>query len=268
MVESCVLPTLPYCAKNWSLDTTSLDLLERFQAEMGHRILRLLRRHSTLSVLIGLSWPSMKARVLNLKPSFLCRLLSADPSQNNIATSTFRTLASKEVYEIGLVQQCLFLDSCLGTAATAAILNQADSAMSALSGAKNAILVKDRSLIHQEESHQSTLLASHVNLLRVWEAARDLGPYWTTVTQSFYRLLTTPIFGNRICWKCSNQTLPSLCFVEHLAIVSAHCTNSIGLDGLLSTPDSESDLSHSLSNPFHCIKVCCRILVYKLCMCM
>ncbi len=76
------------------------------------------RFHSTLSVLVGLSWPSMKARVLKLKLSYLFRLISADPSEDSIASSTFRTLASQDVYGIGLVQQCLFLDSCLGTTAT------------------------------------------------------------------------------------------------------------------------------------------------------
>ncbi len=146
MVETCVLPTLLYGAENWSLDATTLDLLERFQAEIGRRVLKLSRFHSTLSVLVGLSWPSMKARVLKLKLSYLFRLISADPSEDSIASSTFRTLASQDVYGIGLVQQCLFLDSCLGTTATAGIFNQGACAVSGLSEAQNAILLRDTHL--------------------------------------------------------------------------------------------------------------------------
>ena len=48
MVETCVMPTLLYGAENWSLDLPTLDLLERFQAEIGRRILKLSRYHSKL----------------------------------------------------------------------------------------------------------------------------------------------------------------------------------------------------------------------------
>ncbi len=109
-------------------------------------------------------------------------------------------------------------------------------------------------LSHLEaETHSSTSLASRVNWLRIWEAARDRGPYWTTIAQSFYRLLTTPLFGDRTCWKCSDVIPPSLSFIDHLT--SSHCINSIDLNDLLSTLSSDSDLSHSLSHPFHCMKV-------------
>ncbi len=140
------------------------------------------------------------------------------------------------MYGIGLVQQCLFLDSCLGTTVTAGIL------------------LRDTHLSHLEaETHSSTSLASRVNWLRIWEATRDRGLYWTTIAQSFYRLLTTPLFGDRTCWKCSDVIPPSLSFIDHLTL--SHCINSIDLNDLLSTLGSDSDLSHSLSHPFHCMKV-------------
>ena len=46
VVETCVLPTLCYGAENWILDDISLDLLNRFQSELGKRILRLSKFHS------------------------------------------------------------------------------------------------------------------------------------------------------------------------------------------------------------------------------
>ena len=62
--ETCVIPTLLYGAENWILDDGCLELLERFQAEIGRRILKLSRYHSGLAVRIGLSLPSMTSRVL------------------------------------------------------------------------------------------------------------------------------------------------------------------------------------------------------------
>ena len=63
VVETCVLPTLCYGAENWIFDDISLDLLNRFQSELGKRILRLSSFHSHYAPLLALSWPSMTARI-------------------------------------------------------------------------------------------------------------------------------------------------------------------------------------------------------------
>ena len=47
-------------------------------------------------------------------------------NRDNIATRTFRTIASHNVYNISVVEQCIFLDSTLGTKSTAYILNNTD----------------------------------------------------------------------------------------------------------------------------------------------
>ena len=116
VVETCVLPTLCYGAENWILDDISLDLLNRFQSKLGKRILRLSRFHSHLAPLLALSWPSMAARIHLLKLGFLCHLLSSE--HDTLASRTFRTLASQDIYSLSVVQQCIFLDSKLGTSAT------------------------------------------------------------------------------------------------------------------------------------------------------
>ena len=90
IIEVCVFPTLLYGAENWILDESSLYLLKCFQAELGRRVLKLSKFHSRLRVLIGLSWPSMTARVFQPKLSFLCRLLSAN--DYSIANRTFVTI--------------------------------------------------------------------------------------------------------------------------------------------------------------------------------
>ena len=87
--------------------------LEKFQAEIGRRILCLTRFHADLAPIIGLHLPSMKVRILLRKLKFLARLLST--TNNTQSARTFRTLAVENVYGISLVQQCLWLEHTLNT---------------------------------------------------------------------------------------------------------------------------------------------------------
>ena len=177
MFQTCVLPTLLYGAENWILNDSNLCQLEKFQAEIGRRILHLSKHHSHRAVLVALGWPSMRARILNVKLGFLCRLLSSLFSHCSIATETFKTLTKVDVFNLSIVQQCLFLDAYFGTNAVATILNNGDGAMCVLKQLKNEILKKDREIILREtSSHTSVSLAATVNWLRVWEEVREKAP--------------------------------------------------------------------------------------------
>ena len=87
----------------------------------------------------------MRSRVFKQKLSFLCRLLSED--RDSIATKTFNAIACQAVYNLSVVQQCIFLDSTLGTNATARILSDIDSAQTALRNTKKTITSADRANI-------------------------------------------------------------------------------------------------------------------------
>ena len=154
------------------LDDISLNFLERFQAELGRRILKLSKHHSSLSTMIGLSWPTMKSRILRCKLRFLGKLISDD--RDNIATRIFRTIGSQNVYDISIVQQCIFVDSTLGTKSTASLLNNTDNVATTVRAQLKAISATVRESVLQEAAnHQSVMLASKVNWLRIWEAARE-----------------------------------------------------------------------------------------------
>ncbi len=113
----------------------------------------------------------MKACILIQKLSFLCKLLC---SGDTIATRTFCTLAAQDVYKISLVQQCIFLDSCLGTRATATILSNPDLAASALPEPKKSIYTRDASLTFKEAaSRSSTSLIADMNWLHVAMRGRE-----------------------------------------------------------------------------------------------
>ena len=111
----------------------------------------------------------MKARVLIIKLGYLCHLIS--PEVDNIASRTFRTLASEDVYSIGIVQQCLSLDSKVGTQSVVTLLNNTDHLNAMLKETKKEVLLKDKAQTHQEAAqHQSVRLTVDINWLRIWEA--------------------------------------------------------------------------------------------------
>ena len=49
---------------NWILTEQLLMTLEKFQAEIGRRILHLSKSHSDVSLLIRLHWPRIRVHVL------------------------------------------------------------------------------------------------------------------------------------------------------------------------------------------------------------
>ena len=78
VVETCVLPVLMYGCENWILSRDDIELLEAFQGEMGKRILKLPKYLSNTAAVTALDWPSMRARLLVRKLSFLKRVTQAD----------------------------------------------------------------------------------------------------------------------------------------------------------------------------------------------
>ena len=86
----------------------------------------------------------MKARVLSQKIGFLCRVLSSE--SDTIATRTLLTLASQDVYSLGIVQQYMALDSMTGTNAISAVLNNVENPKCLFREIKKSILLKDKAV--------------------------------------------------------------------------------------------------------------------------
>ena len=110
LFETFAIPTLLYGCETWILTESLYDILESFQAEIGKRILGISKYHTNTSTLIGLHWPTVKARILLCKLVFLAKRLS---SESGISTQVFRTLSTDNVYEISLVQQCRYWNNTL-----------------------------------------------------------------------------------------------------------------------------------------------------------
>ena len=74
VIETCVMSVLLFGYESWYLTYTTLDDLERFQCNIGRRILQLSCFHSNISIRIGLDWPSVRARVFIQKLNYLRQL--------------------------------------------------------------------------------------------------------------------------------------------------------------------------------------------------
>ena len=106
------IPILLYGCETWFLTPALTTKLEKFQSEIGKRIVRLSKYHSDLAPLVGFCLPSIKARVLLRKLTFLAKLLES--KDDHISTRVFRTLSVENVYNISLVDQCNSLQNDLG----------------------------------------------------------------------------------------------------------------------------------------------------------
>ena len=115
---------LKYClygSENWVLNHRLLQALESFQAELGRRILKLPKFSSNYVPMLVLNWPSMCARVLCNKLSFLLRVCNGETT--SLGTQVFRNIAASDVTSMTIIKQCYFLDSILETEFTNEVLN-------------------------------------------------------------------------------------------------------------------------------------------------
>ena len=100
IVECCVFPVLLYGAESWMLNKTLLKKLESFQCEIGKRILRLPKSSANNIVRMALLWPSIRARVLCIKLSFLLKVMR---DEDSLSSQVFRSLAADDVESLVLV---------------------------------------------------------------------------------------------------------------------------------------------------------------------
>ena len=150
------------------------------------------------------------------------------------------------IYKLGLTQQCLFLDSEVGSGAVAELLSNPDSAIFHLKQA-NIIKLDWKTSVEMAAARSSTSAIIDTNWLRVWEEVRDHGTYWTSILQKIYKLLTTTLFDDRLCPRCDQNIPISSSFVEHDAAV--YCSSTTMFETVLLDLKSGSfslDLLHHI----------------------
>ena len=110
--ETCVIPVLLFGCENWVLTDSMLHQLESFQGEIGRRILKLTRHHSTLSTRLALRWPSVTARVLISKLSLMSKLSERWDSIGGQIFSGLPQESLKLVWECRCLEEKLSCQGC------------------------------------------------------------------------------------------------------------------------------------------------------------
>ena len=236
IVEACVVPVCLSGCTNWILTDSLLELLECFQAELGRRALKLSRFHNKLSPLIGLRWPTMRARILSLKLSFLANLL--DCTSTSLSSVILRSALESGEEEVALVQQCRFLEEPYKSKFTDEILQ----GQSSLSSIKKDLIRADQSWLSNLSSEHSSLrhLVSlkEVPWCKIWDVALDRGYNATLRATKVFSYLSWPLFGDRQCHFCDQSIPTEQSRFEH-----------ISLDHLSLEPDTVISSLQELSDP-------------------
>ena len=219
--EIFVIPVLLYGCETWILTPTLMTKLEKFQAEIGRRLLGISRYHADLAPLIGLHLPSMMARVFIRKLSFLAKLLTSN--EDTQSSRTFRTCAADNVYNISLIQQCQWLQCTLNIEQILQqCLENPDSAVLIVKSARNSILRRDwANTVHLAKSHMSLKHIVSSNDIasgwcRIWDSALDQGYRGTKLSQCLFRSLCHPLFCDRKCQYCDAYIPSDMTHFQHL----------------------------------------------------
>ena len=225
--DTCVVPVLLFGSENWILTDSQLDHLEAFQGEIGRRILKLSKSHSTLATRVALKWPSVAARILTRKLNLLSKVSSEGES---IGCRMYSSLAAVDPLSLRLIQECQSLENKLDCRGVTDLVLEADNNSQGLRGIKKLILETDwKACLNEASRHQSTSLAAkiatHTTWPKLWDMALDHGALGTAALQALYRTLTRPSFGQKPCPFCDNQS-SELSHFEHFITCHTPFANS------------------------------------------
>ncbi len=230
IVESCILPVLLYGAESWILNSTLLQKLESFQAELAKRILQPPKFSSNNVSRLALCWPSIRARVLCIKLQFLLKVIRNDDS---LSSHVFRCLAASDVESIHLVRQCRFLESEYETNFTTTVISSNTCSIRPI---MREILNADLNFLHEEavsrpSQHYVHIVAAGPNSSwpTVWDAALDRGPFGSICCLALLRLLSMFTFSDGLCPvpDCPHQIISESPCIHFL---TAHTPLTISID--------------------------------------
>ena len=164
-----------------------------------------------------------------------------------MSACVFKTLAAEDVQIISLVQQIRWLenevcvtsviDKCLAAPGTARTTESSEQHIIDLDWSRT----MSKAASHPSLKHAISSPTITSSWCRMWDQALDHGVRGTKLFQSFFRCLTKPLFGDRLCHVCKSTIPTPMSFFEHLC--SAHIDfDSTSLPSILE--DGGSELFH------------------------
>ena len=236
-----------YIVENWVLNRSLIQALESFQAELGRRVLKLPKFSSNSVPLLVLIWPSMCARVLCNKLSFLLRVCNGETT--SLSTQVFRNIAMSDLTSMSIVKQCHFLDSILETDFTNEVLNNPELCTRDL---KKRVVEADRlKIVKRSKDHPSLCyilsVAEENRWLKFWDVALEHGYDGSKASLAILKSLCLTVFSDRRCpiLDCSYTVPKDTPLCEHFLDCHTDFDPSI-------TPDYITDcILSSTSNSEH-----------------
>ena len=174
------------------------------------------RVYNTVPLLV-LNWPTMCARVLCNKLSFLLRVCNGEST--SLSTQVFRSIAVSDVTSMSIVKQCHFLDSILDTQFTKEVLNNPELSLRDL---KKRILEADRlRIVEKSENHPSLSYILHIakknQWLKFWDVALEYGYDGSKSSMAILKSLCLTVFSDRRCpiHNCAHTVPPDTPLCQH-----------------------------------------------------
>ena len=186
--ETCVLPVLLYGYETWLIDSSCIQALEKFQCEIGRRILKLSKYHANDVIRIGIHLPAVATCILLRKLTFSSKLLSN--YKDTMSSRIFISLAIEDIYNISVVQQCIMLEATLATNIMDQCLSNPNNVPEIVQTNKKLLLKRDyeqllSSAMSQPSVYPPAQIAQTVSWRRVWDNALDYGVKGTNVYNMF-----------------------------------------------------------------------------------
>ena len=143
-----------------------------FQGEIGRRILRLSKFHSTLATRVALKWPSITARILIRKLNLLYKVSSGEEL---IGCRIYASLSITDPQSLRLIQECLSLEEKIRCHGVTDIVLSNNGDSGCIRGVNKLMLEDDWDACLREASqHQSTAIAARIATCTTWPKLWDM----------------------------------------------------------------------------------------------
>ena len=258
--ETCIAPILLYGCETWLLDSSTIQVLESFQCEIGRRILRLPKRHSKTVVRLGLQWPSVSTRILIRKLTFLAKLLC--DTDDKISSRIFTSLAIIDVYNVSIIQQCRMMETDVNTNVLAMCLKSPTDAPNIVKSMKKEIMRADfDTLLSAATTHPSAkyvaTVAKDTSWCQLWDLALDRGVSGIRGLQCLLKVLSHRIYKDSACSSCGTSLHADSLWIDHICNAHPDMVNHLSREDILtSLIEVNADSIFSVANSrLNCIRI-------------